>query len=149
MVVIHETPSHQLNVLVMGGAKEGEPHLPVCLLHEGGGITTLVQKTLEVEFACGFTAMNIIRLCAFPQGCGYGGGFNVAGVLHVEHVGRRGTLDGFCLSLLVHAVTGELCEGARWRWEGVEEGECEERLRVGLQRTPPGCASLIDLTNTY
>ena len=67
------------------------------------------------------------------------------GVLQIEHVGQLGRLDGFCLSLLVHAESGDLVRGARCRWEGVREGGCEERLRTALQEHPPGCATLIDL----
>lgn len=68
------------------------------------------------------------------------------GVLQIEHVGQKGILDGFCLSLLVRADSGELVKGARCQWKGVGEGECEGRLRTALQGQPPGCAVLIDLT---
>ena len=86
-----------------------------------------------------------------PQGCGYEGEFRVVGVVHVEHVGKAGWRDGFCLSLLVRLPPpGELEVGGatRWRWEKVE-GECGERVRAALNEDPPGCATLIDLTSRH
>ena len=65
------------------------------------------------------------------------------GVLQIEHVGQTGRLDGFCLSLLVHATSCKLVSGARWRWEGVAEEACRERLRTALR--DDGSTRLIDL----
>ena len=59
MVMVHETPTRGLEVLVMRGGEsveegkgvvEGQSQLPVCLLsHEGRGIiTSAIQKTLKV-----------------------------------------------------------------------------------------------------
>ena len=70
------------------------------------------------------------------------------GVLQLEHVGQVGTLDGFCLSLLVRAESGDLVRGAPWRWE-VGEEERGKRLRTALRDHTPSCAALIDLTNQY
>ena len=72
----------------------------------------------------------------------------MVGVVQVEHVGQAGTLDGFCLSLLVRASRELVGGGAPWRWEGLE-GECGERVRAALGEDPPGCASLIDLTSRH
>ena len=78
----------------------------------------------------------------------------MVGVVHVEHVGKAGRRDGFCLSLLVRVPppgsSGELEVGGatRWRWEKVE-GECVERVRAALNEDPPGCATLIDLTSRH
>ena len=83
---------------------------------------------------------------SFPQEYGYEEKFNIVGVLQIEHVG---TLDGFCLSLLVSADSGDLVMGARCRWEGVREEECEKGLRTALQEHPPGCATLIDLAMRF
>ena len=72
------------------------------------------------------------------------------GVVHVEHVGQAGRLDGFCLSLLIHLPTDSQLKvgGAKWRWERVE-GECGERVKGALGENPPGCATLIDLTSRF
>ena len=86
----------------------------------------------------------ILSLSPF-QDCGYVKQFSLVGVLQMEHVGRRGTLDGFCLSLLVQAKSGDLVSGARCRWESVMEGRCEERLRTAMLKQPAGCAALMDL----
>ena len=40
------------------------------------------------------------------QACGYNGGFEVCGVLGVEHFGKK--TDGFCITLLVKAESMEL-----------------------------------------
>ncbi|CAI8058006.1 8-oxo-dGDP phosphatase NUDT18 [Geodia barretti] len=131
LVVVRESSTGCLEGLVRGG--EGGPRLPVSLFthyHEGG-IQAAVTKTLK--------------------GCGYEGEFRVVGVVHVEHVGKAGWRDGFCLSLLVRLPPpGELEVGGatRWRWEKVE-GECGERVRAALNEDPPGCATLIDLTSRH
>ena len=74
------------------------------------------------------------------------------GVVGVEHVGRVGIKDGFCLSLLIRIPPGDRGQlegdGATWRWEGVEGG-CGERVRGALGEDPHGCATLIDLTSRY
>ena len=85
----------------------------------------------------------------FFQEYGYEERFSIVGVLQIEHVGKCGTLDGFCLSLLVCADSGDLVRGARCRWEGLREGECEVRLRTALQEHPPGCATFIDLARRF
>ena len=72
------------------------------------------------------------------------------GVVHVEHVGQAGRLDGFCLSLLIHLPTNSQLKvgGAKWRWERVE-GECGKRVRGALGENSSGCATLIDLTSRF
>lgn len=70
----------------------------------------------------------------------------MVGVLQLEHVGRLGTEDGFCMSIVVKAESHQLSEGTRWRWDKVVETEEERLLRIALQQQPSGCTTLIDLS---
>lgn len=68
--------------------------------------------------------------------------------MQLEHIGRLGTEDGFCMSIVVKAESRELSKGARWRWDNVVETEEERLLRIALQKQPSGCTALIDLSST-
>ena len=87
-----------------------------------------------------------ILLSLFHQSCGYNGGFEVQGVLSVEHTGKpHGTHDGVCLSLLVLASSdSELQPGGLSKWVMLEEEECVKRVRSALERDL-GCTALLDL----
>lgn len=67
-------------------------------------------------------------------------------MLQIEHVGQLGTMDGFCMSLLVQAGSHDLVKGARCKWDKLEETEEEKVVRTALQQQPPGCTRLIDLS---
>lgn len=52
LMVVHETPSHGLEVLLRRDSEtESKSHLPVCLMNyeRGGVIATAVKTALEVE----------------------------------------------------------------------------------------------------
>lgn len=68
--------------------------------------------------------------------------------MQLEHIGRLGTEDGFCMSIVVKSKSRELSEGARWRWDKVVETEEERLLRIALQKQSSGCTALIDLSIT-
>lgn len=53
LVVVHETPSQNLEILVNSEEKEGVSCLPVCLMNRkrGGSINTLIKTTLEVNLS--------------------------------------------------------------------------------------------------
>lgn len=70
----------------------------------------------------------------------------MVGVLQLEHIGQLGTMDGFCMSILVQADSHELSEGTRCRWDKLGETE-EGLLRIALQKQPSGCTTLIDLSH--
>ena len=73
------------------------------------------------------------------QACGYTGKFNTCGVLGVEHYGKQS--DGFCLTVVLQALSQELEKRSPYQWIVVTETQTARTLKKAIY-SDLGCARL-------